>query len=483
MNPENTWVGYSGQAFSASPKSTRASTMLNEPDSNEPEEFLDNICGKIQEEEFCRILDLRKNLQFSDVLIQYMSHYLSLGWHLAAVNSQNRVNQSLDFQEPKAAWSQKLIELSLDGIELNVGVRTGSASGLLVLEVQKQGRVFPFRRGDWSSECVAEAGSQFEQHYYTLPEGWQLPASLLLEPFEVKVFGEGNLVMAPPSLEPRTQANWRWLKTPWDCAPSQPPAVLRKIIEFTAPGQESSLATPVIPAWEEIYPAIASHPTLLQALMNPAPSPESYYQHLLAAAREVGLQESQVLLGLLWHAPLGDARERPQGWKYLQELLLGGVVAGRLQGGGLQDDKPGQSPGFLERMRAIARDPGRSVESRRSPPAPEGDVDSRPLSGHTAISFEWPGEEQPGPGYKPGGPRQGKEEPGDSWQEFVRASQENLVVERRRYESMIYELGKLQVWQEICKQERREKKTLNLKLEAQLAREVDYLRQLLKKKA
>jgi hypothetical protein len=45
---------------------------------------------------------------------------------------------------------------------------------------------------------------------------------------------------------------------------------------------------------------------------------------------------------------------------------------------------------------------------------------------------------------------------------------------------MIYELGKLKVWQEICKQERRENKSLYVKLEAQLAREVDYLRQLLK---
>ena len=226
--------------------------MLNESDSNDQEDFLNNICGKIQEEEFCRILDLRKNLQCSDVLIQYMSHYLSLGWHLAAVNSQNRVHQLLDFQEPKATWSEKLIELSLDGIELNVGVRTGSASGLLVIEVQKQGRVFPFRRGDWSSECVAEAGDQLEQHYYELPEGWQLPPSLLLEPFEVKLFGEGSLVMAPPSLEPQTQANWRWLKPPWDRAPSQPPAVLRKIIEFTAPGPDSCLSAPVIPSWEEI---------------------------------------------------------------------------------------------------------------------------------------------------------------------------------------------------------------------------------------
>ena len=219
----------------------------------------------------------------------------------------------LDFQKPKATWSEKLIELSLDGIELNVGVRTGSASGLLVIEVQKQGRVFPFRRGDWSSECVAEAGAQFEQHYYALPEGWQLPASFLLEPFEVKVFGEGNLVMAPPSLEPRTQANWRWLKPPWDSAPNQPPPVLRKIIESMAPDPDSSLSAPIIPSWEEIYPAIAAHPTVLQALMNPASSPESYYQHLLAAARAIGLNEPHLLLGLcgmpLWGMPGSGLRD------------------------------------------------------------------------------------------------------------------------------------------------------------------------------
>jgi len=454
--------------------------MLNEFDSSDQEDFLNNICGKIQEEEFCRILDLRKNLQLSDVLIQYMSHYLSLGWHLAAVNSQNRVNQALDFQEPKETRSKKLIELSLDGVELNVGVRTGSASRLLVIEVHKQGRVFPFRRGDWSSECVAEVGAQLEQHYYEVPEGWQLPPSFMLEPFEVKVFGEGNLVLAPPSLEPRTQANWRWLKPPWDSAPSQPPPVLRKIIESTAPGPDSCLSAPVIPSWEKIYPAIATHSTVLQALMNPAPSPESYYQHLLTAARAIGLKEPHLLLGLLWHAPLGDSRERPQGWKYLQQLLNQGVLAGRLQGEGFQDDEPGQSKATGESIRAISKEPGRGVDSCRSPPPVEGDYCRRASSGHTAISPDWPGDAQPAQSHKLSGPHHGNGESGDSWQEFVRASQENLIVERRRYEARIYELGKLKVWQEICKKERREKKSLNLKLEAQLAREVDYLRHLLK---
>ena len=93
------------------------------------------------------------------------------------------------------------------------------------------------------------------------------------------------------------------------------------------------------------------------------------------------------------------------------------------------------------------------------------------------------GEEQPGKSHQTSGPHPGKEEFGQSWQEFSRASQEKLIVERRRYEAMIYELGKLQVWQEICKQERREKKGLNLKLVEQLAREVDYLRHLLKNNA
>jgi hypothetical protein len=98
------------------------------------------------------------------------------------------------------------------------------------------------------------------------------------------VSGEGSLVLAPPSREPRAQTNWRWLQPPWDRAPSQPPPVLRKIIEVTAPGPDTCRAAPVIPPWEQIYPAIASYPTVLQALMNPAASPDSYYQGVLAAA-------------------------------------------------------------------------------------------------------------------------------------------------------------------------------------------------------
>ena len=332
---------------------------------------LTRTCGKIQEEEFCRILDLRKNLQFSDVLIKHMSHYLSLGWNLAAVNSQSQVHQMINFKESQETWSEKLIELSLDGGEINVGVRTGSASGLLILEMPKQGRVLPFRREDWSSDCVAEAGVLLEQHYYTLPEGWRIPSSFSLEPFEVKVFGEGDLVLAPPSLEPRTQSNWRWLKTPWDSALSQPPPILRKIIKVAVPDPDSCLPAPVIPSWEEIYPVIATHPLVLQALMSPAPTPESYYQRLLEVALAGGLQDPHLLLGLLWHAPLGNARERPQGWEYLQQLLNRESLTGELSEERPHDDGANQAgpgrqvadPGYLQRTHAPRRFPSRFPSS------------------------------------------------------------------------------------------------------------------------
>jgi hypothetical protein len=450
--------------------------MFNKFNHDEREDAPHKSFVKIQEEEFCRILDLRKNLQFSDALIKHMSHYLSLGWPLAAVSSQSRGHQFLNFQEPQETWSEKLIEASLDGVEVNVGVRTGSASGLLILEVHKQGKVLPFRREDWSSDCIAEAGVHFEQHYYELPEGWQLPASFFLEPFEIKVFGEGDLALAPPSLEPRAQSNWRWLRPPWDSAPGPPPPILKKIIKVAAPDQDACLPAPVILAWEKIYPAIAPFPVILQALMSPALSRESYYQRLLETARAQGLQDPQLLLGLLWHAPLGDAREQPQGWKYLQQLLNRGRLGEQLNATGGNSRSPVMGP----QIQAPPEEPVRSIDPRPSAPMVGESLFSLASSGHPAVPSDWRSDENPSPSHKSKGPQRDNGEFGNGWQDFFRASQENLIIERRRYEAMIYELGKLQVWQEICQQERLENKRLNRKLEAQLAREVDYLRHLLK---
>ena len=45
------------------------------------------IKAGIREEEVCQIYNLKKNLDYSDVLIKYVSKYLKLGWDLVAVNA------------------------------------------------------------------------------------------------------------------------------------------------------------------------------------------------------------------------------------------------------------------------------------------------------------------------------------------------------------------------------------------------------------
>ena len=92
--------------------------------------------------------------------------------------------------------------MGLEGQQFNLGVRTGAPSRLLVLEVHREASRPPFnQRGDWCSGCVAEVGVEREQHYFTLPKGWQPPSSFFLESFQIMIFGEGGLVLAPPSVE------------------------------------------------------------------------------------------------------------------------------------------------------------------------------------------------------------------------------------------------------------------------------------------
>ncbi len=150
-----------------------------------------NIKAGVREEEVCQIYNLKKNLDYSDILIKYANKYLKLGWDLVAVNAQGETALDLDFREPEEFWSPKLTTLGLEGVQINLGVRTGKPSHLLVLEVHRDASLAPFnQRGDWGSGCVAEVGSDREQHYYKMPRGWQPPSSYFLESFQIMVFGE-----------------------------------------------------------------------------------------------------------------------------------------------------------------------------------------------------------------------------------------------------------------------------------------------------
>jgi hypothetical protein len=280
----------------------------------------------VREEEVCQIYNLKKNLDYSDILIKYANKYLKLGWDLVAVNAQGEAALDLDFRQPEELWSPKLTSMGLEGLQINLGVRTGRPSRLLVLEVHRDESLAPFnQRGDWGSGCVAEVGHDREQHYYMVPRGWQPPSSYFLESFQIMVFGEEGMVLAPPSLEPQAQTTMRWLRPPWENPPTRPSPALCKFLKESSPSLlEADLSSPPqVPTWAEIYPNITRYPSVLQALLAPAPQPEDYYRALVAAARTAGLDDPQMILGLLWHAPLGDNGHLTQRWEYFQRLVSG----------------------------------------------------------------------------------------------------------------------------------------------------------------
>ena len=224
----------------------------------------EDVSAGIRPDELGQILNLKKNLDYSDVLSKYAGRYLQIGWDLVAVNPKGTVDLDLDFRQPQSIWTRRLSELGLEGLRVNLGVRTGAASNLLVLEVRTGEGELPFEYGDdWRSGCVAEVAGGWEQHYYVLPQGRPAPASCFLDDHKLMVFGTGGLVLAPPSLEPRVKENLRWLRPPWESPPSRPSPRLWQFLEEQIPNLVAppKQEVPAPPAWEEIYGTIAAHPT------------------------------------------------------------------------------------------------------------------------------------------------------------------------------------------------------------------------------
>ena len=138
---------------------------------------------------------------------------------------------------------------------------------------------------------------------------------------EVMIYSEGALVLAPPSIEPEGREPWRWLTSPWENPPQAPkPAVWQFLREQASPGAPR---TQEMPGWEEIFRAIAPFGGLFKVMMAPPVDLDKYYRDIIQAAGVLGVGDPQSLLGLLWHAPHGDARTNPDRWQYLQNLLAG----------------------------------------------------------------------------------------------------------------------------------------------------------------
>jgi hypothetical protein len=279
------------------------------------------LAVRIGHDEIGRILDLKERIDHHGLWVDFAERYRSLGWVLVAMDARGKAELSLDFSQPREVWSQKLADLGLEDIQLNVGIRTGKASRLLILEVNKgEGALSLDQMGEWRSECVAEVGNSREQHYYALPPERLAPPSFFLAP-QVLIYGEGGLVLAPPSIEPQGRDPWRWRRPPWENPPQHPkPAVWQFIRNHASPSAAPGAEPQVLP-WEDVYRNISPYGLVLKALLVPAPSVEAYYYGVLTTALGVGLKDPEVLLSLLWHAPHGDCRTRSGRWEYLQDLV------------------------------------------------------------------------------------------------------------------------------------------------------------------
>ena len=273
---------------------------------------------RVGQEEIGRIFNLKENLDLKDLLVTYAPHYQQLGWVLVGMKSPEGTPLELDLSQPAELWSRQLSEMGADQGQINIGIRTGKASNLLVLEVNKgEGALALDQCGEWRADCVAEMGGSREQHYYALPLEAQTPPSFFLAP-QVLIYGEGGLVLVPPSLEPQAREPWRWLRPPWEAPPLPPkPAVWQFLKEYIP----AAMVKPEVQSWAEIYRIIAPHGSMLKALLVPPTSQDEYYQGIINTALGLGFKDPALLFGLLWHAPHGEARQNPEKRDYLQELV------------------------------------------------------------------------------------------------------------------------------------------------------------------
>jgi hypothetical protein len=219
----------------------------------------------------------------------------------------------VNFGEIPETWVNRLWEPALSGSKINLGVRTGRASRLIVLEVAKnEGEAILDQYEPWRAECIAALGDGREQHFYARGPTPLCDAGSFRDTPEIRCFGEGQVALLPPSFDPETGQTWEWLCPPWETPPQYPSQSLSNF--FQPPLSPEAQARPEVNlSWQEIYCLVSPHELLLEALSASYPSMENYYQGILEAAAVIGINAPEVLLSLLWHTPGMPANTRKSG--------------------------------------------------------------------------------------------------------------------------------------------------------------------------
>jgi hypothetical protein len=294
------------------------------PMSDSLKKQIGDVHVSILPEEIDTIFGLKNTYDYFEIFGNYVSSYLELGWNIKLIIPHLDIVLDVDFSQDREVWNQGLTDLAVKGISISPVVCTGSASNLMVLEVHGKNAEKALVLGrDWRAKCVIQIGEDSEQHFFTWPQSILLPDQAIIETLDIKVFGEGGKVPLPPSPVPGDKDPVRWLVPPWESSPSPPASRLLEFLRRHIPVTEledRQGESDILP-WEEIFTRIASHARLMQTLLTPVTKSEDYYRSLLQEARASGLQDQRLLLGLLWHAPLGQSRHELNSLEWFKDLI------------------------------------------------------------------------------------------------------------------------------------------------------------------
>jgi hypothetical protein len=278
----------------------------------------------LRQEERERIYDLKSSLEHQEVLASYAEQYQKLGWGLVALKAQDGTDPQGDFGERPEIWVNRCWERGLTEPKINLAVLTGRSSRLMALEVAKgPGASLLDQYGEWRAGCRAALGTDRELHFYAWYPSSIFESLAFWTAPGFRWFGEGQIAPAPPSFDPEKMENWRWVCPPWENPPQYPSRSLMQFFQQHL-NREAQAHSVLNLSWQEIYCLVAPYQPLLQALSTPSRSMEDYYQGILKAARQAGIEAPELLITLLWQAPRGDARRYLGRLDYLQKLVAGG---------------------------------------------------------------------------------------------------------------------------------------------------------------
>ncbi len=199
--------------------------------------------------ELPRNRDALPDLNYETSFAASASRCRHLGWRLAAVDARELLDLEANFDEPLELWLQPGRRNAQLYGRVNLGVYTGSVSGLVVLEVGNgEGKASLERLGSWRSTCVAGLNGR-EQHYYALPTGKAALPTRFLPASQIMVFGEDGLAPLPPSVDIQARQPWRWINPPWA---SPPPNLPQGLWEFLW----QHLPPPPFRNYSRIHPAL-----------------------------------------------------------------------------------------------------------------------------------------------------------------------------------------------------------------------------------